>query len=237
MNADGTFPQRLTVNTAIDDWADWQPVLRNYARPKGASPKREPLVPAYKPCTAPNTTHQAPLSFGSCNPPQPASSFLTVGTPDFNGQAANSIGSVLFSVKATVPADGLIDVSLTDVRCQGTSGGCSGGALSDYSGELRFDTSFRITDKLSGGANPSGTVTDLPLRVAVPCTPTVSTTVGSTCAISTTINTVVGASAIVAGKRAIWQPSGDVKLYDGGATGVAGHPSATIFAVGGLFYP
>jgi hypothetical protein len=144
---------------------------------------------------------------------------------------------VLFKVRLAAPEDGLIGVSITDVRCRGTSGGCAAGALSDYSGDLRFDTTFRITDKLNGGANPSGIATDLPLRFGVPCAPTGSTTVGSTCAISTTINTVFGSSAIVAGKQAIWHLNGDVRLYDGGPSGASGDPDANLFAVGGLFFP
>ena len=59
---------------------------------------RVPLVPAFKQCTAPNRTHGAPLSFGSCVPPDPVSDYLTVGTPDANGRAANSVGSVGFNV-------------------------------------------------------------------------------------------------------------------------------------------
>jgi len=80
-------------------------------------------------------------------------------------------------------------------------------------------------------------VTDLPLRIAVPCAPTGSSTVGSTCSISTSKDTVLGSSAIVAGKRAIWQLSGEVKLDDGGPSGVSGDPNATLFAVGGPFHP
>jgi Tol biopolymer transport system component len=34
---------------------DWQPILRGYVRPKGASPMRVPLVPAEKPCTSRTT--------------------------------------------------------------------------------------------------------------------------------------------------------------------------------------
>ncbi|PWU20204.1 MAG: hypothetical protein C5B48_12800, partial [Candidatus Rokuibacteriota bacterium] len=43
---------------------------QSYPRPKGATPLRVPLVPAAKPCTSPNSTHGAPLAFGSCAPPQ-----------------------------------------------------------------------------------------------------------------------------------------------------------------------
>ena len=63
-------------------------VLDGYPRPKGASPLRVSLVPAYKSCSAPNRSHGAPLSFPSCNPPDLESQFLTVGTPDSNGKAS-----------------------------------------------------------------------------------------------------------------------------------------------------
>ena len=66
-----------------------------HPRPKGATPLRASLVPAYKACAAPNRTHGAPLAFPSCNPPVQASNFLTVGTPDANGAAAaNSVGFI-----------------------------------------------------------------------------------------------------------------------------------------------
>jgi hypothetical protein len=62
--------------------------------------------------------------------------------------------------------------------------------------------------------------------------------VGSTCSVNTTIDTVLGSSAIVAGQRSIWQLNGDVNLYDGGADGVSSTMSDnTLFAVGGLFNP
>jgi hypothetical protein len=47
-----------------------------------------------------------------------------------------------------------------------------------------------------------------------------------------------GSSAIVASQRAIWRLNGDVKLYDGGADGVASTTADnTLFAAGGLFAP
>ena len=53
-----------------------------YPRPKGATPLRVSLVPAFTECTAPNRTHAAPLSFSSCHPPTQTSTAATVGTPD-----------------------------------------------------------------------------------------------------------------------------------------------------------
>ena len=71
----------------------------SYARPKGATPIKVPLVVAYDQCTAPNRLHGPPAFGGgapnpSCNPPQPASDFLTVGTGDSNGQPTKSSGFV-----------------------------------------------------------------------------------------------------------------------------------------------
>ena len=42
------------------------------------------------------------VSVPSCSPPVQASNFLTVGTPDANGAAANSVGSLRLEVKAHV---------------------------------------------------------------------------------------------------------------------------------------
>jgi hypothetical protein len=152
--------------------------------------------------------------------------------------AANSIGFALFRVKGTAPEDGLINVSLTDVRCQRTTTGCSGGALSDYSGNLTFYTNFRITDKNNGpiGVGPSanGTVTDMPFSFTVPCATTASTSIGSNCSVGTSIDAVVGgATAVDDGKRALWEMLGFsdgriLKLADG---------SGGLLGVGGLFFP
>jgi hypothetical protein len=160
---------------------------------------------------------------------------------------ANSVGFVLFKAKSTVPEDGTIDVSLTDVRCQKTSGGCANGPLSDYSGNLLFETNFRITDKNNGpfGVGPSanGTVEDLPVSFTVPCFQTPSTTVGATCSVSTSLDAVLGgATAVDDSKRAIWEMIGFsdgriMKLWDGGPDGVAQTTGNTLFAAGGLFFP
>ena len=62
-----------------------RPRLRRARRAR--RPLRVPLVPAYRACAAPNREHGPPLAFGSCNPPVLRSDYLTVGTPDANGNA------------------------------------------------------------------------------------------------------------------------------------------------------
>ncbi len=232
---------------AIDEAADWQPINRSYARPRGATPVRISLVPSYVPCASPTTTHRGAITKPSCYGPTPESNYLTVGSPEFNNLQPNSIGFALFRVRTAAPEDGTIQVSITDVRCKQTSTGCSGGALSDYSGSLQFEANFRITDKNNGptgfGASANGTVTETPLSFVVPCTTTAATNVGSTCSVTASIDAVLGgATAVDDGKRAIWEMAAFsdgrvIRLSDGGADGNGATAGNTIYAAGGLFFP
>jgi hypothetical protein len=240
MNPDGSGKVNLTNNPngQASGQPSWQPIPQSYVRPRGATPLLASLVPAYKPCAAPNSTHGAPLAFASCNPPQPASSHLTVGTPDSNGGGAKAIGSLRLKTvlcpacASPMPrADVRLDVSITDVRNTDV-------ALSDYTGQLQADASLRITDRLNtpnpGGPGP-GTVTDTHFPFAVPCAATSDTSIGSTCSVSTTANAVVGGS-VVADQRTIWQ-LGQIQVYDGGASGVAGASDARPFMTQGILIP
>jgi hypothetical protein len=205
-----------------------------YARPKGASPVRVPLVPAFAPCSAPDTVHGGPLAAGSCRSPRQQSSYLTVGTPDSNGFDAASTGSLRLDVAAGDPstaadeADVRISAAITDVRERSD--------LSDYAGELRGEVNLRITDRWSGssGSDPA-TVTDTPLRVTIACGSTADAA-GGRCAVTTTADAVVP-GVVPEGSRAIWQ-LGPVEVYDGGADGVATTTGDnSLFADQGLFVP
>ena len=211
---------------------DFQPA---YVRPRGATPFRAALVPAFKPCTVPNSTHGSPLAFPSCGPPAQVSPNLTVGTPDANGQQANSVGYV--NLKAVLDstgtpadeADAILTVSLTDVRQ--TVG------LGDYTGQLQETATVRITDRASGPAGDEGaTLQDISYPVVVPCTPTASTSIGSACSLVTGLNAVVPGT-ISGGKRAIWE-LGQIQVRDGGPDGVVSTaPGNALFAVQGVFTP
>jgi hypothetical protein len=203
--------------------------IGGYVRPRGATPLRVSLVPAYLACAAPNRVHGAPLSFGSCKPPAVASSQLTTGTPDSNGAGANFIGTVLYTVITGTSADVRIGVNISDVRLKT--------GLGDYSGQLQADASVQVTDKQNGpsGTEPAtGTATNFP--VTVPCVTTPATaSVGSNCSVNTTFNAVTP-GAIVASQRAIWQ-IGQIKVFDGGPDGVASTSPNTLFADEGIFTP
>jgi hypothetical protein len=203
-----------------------------YPRPKGATPARFSLVPAFQACTAANRTHGAPLSYGSCNPPVQASSFLTVGSPDANGAAANATDFALFSAIAgntsttADEADVKVKISATDVRKLSD--------LTDYTGQLKAQTSVRIIDR-DNGPDETGVTVDSPISFTVPCTATASTSVGSNCLLDTTVDALVP-NSIKEGARAIWQ-MGKVEVYDGGADGVASTNPNTLYLDQGFFVP
>ena len=196
----------------------------NYPRPRGATPLRVSLVPAFGACTAPNRQHGGPLSFGSCAPPAAQSPYLTVGTPDANGAAANSVGSMLFAV---ANADVRIAVSVTDVRTK---------SLVDYGGDLDARAVVRLTDRANGsGAVYPGTVTDWTLRMPVPCAPTSDSRIGSDCSSATTANALIP-GLVVDGNRAIWE-LGQVEVLDGGPDGSFSTDDGLPFLKQGVFAP
>ena len=206
-----------------------------YPRPKGASPLRVSLAPAYSACTSPNRTHGPPLAHPACNPPAQVSQQLTVGTPDANGAAANFVGHARLAARPGDPAapgdqaDVALAVNAVDVRRRS--------GLGDYTGELALRLPLRITDRDNGGTATTdhGTVQDSNLDVPVQCTATASTSVGSTCAVNTSVDAVAPGAARE-GERAIWALD-KVQLFDGGADGVAATAPNTLFAVQGIFVP
>lgn len=210
---------------------DWQPIHPSYPRPRGASPLRISLVPAYKSCTAPNETHGSPLAFPSCNPPQQQSGSLTIGTPDANGQGAKSTPYVRFGVKASAPADVRIRVSIGDVR--------KNSDLSDYTGELLEQSVLRATDHNNGSSSPGGTdpatMSAVNLPVTVPCAATSDTTIGGQCELETTMNAVIPGS-VTGGDRAVWELS-QAQVFDGGPDGAVGTQPNTLFMDQGIFIP
>jgi virginiamycin B lyase len=206
-----------------------------YPRPRGATPTRVSLVPAFKPCLGANRTHGAPLAHPSCAPPVQSSGFLTVGTPDANGAAANSVGSIVLTAVTGNPAttadeaDVRIAASATDVRLKA--------GLGDYTGELQANVKLRLTDRASGLAvNEPATVQDFVYTFKVPCQTTAGATIGSTCSVATSAD-AIQPGTVRESARTIWQ-LGDVELFDGGPDGVASTTQGnTLFQQQGVFVP
>jgi hypothetical protein len=224
------------------------PAQATHPRPKGASPIHMPLVPAYAPCVTPNRTHGPPLAFASCNPPAQTSAQATVGTPDAFGGAANSVSYLLLRSFIGPPApvedvDILINSVVNDVRCMPTGTSCgtaNDSGPADYAGETRFSFTFRVTDHwnaaVPGGGPDPATVQDFTTEFSVSCAQSASTSTGSTCNASTSLNAVVP-GALKDGKRSISELNA-VRIFDGGADG-DGDTTAdnTVFARPGIFIP
>jgi hypothetical protein len=199
-----------------------------HPRPKHASPLRMSLVPAYAPCAAPNRTHGPPLAFASCNPPAQTSAQATVGTPDAFGGAANSVNYLRLEEIVCgfncFDGDMWIDIALNDVRCKPTGARCgaaNAAGPADYSGEVRFSLTFRLTDHFNatapGGGTDTATVEDFAIEHPWACVESGSTSAGSTCNLLTTLQTIFPGSLKDA-KRTVLELNA-VRIFDGGADG------------------
>ena len=225
----------------------------SHVRPKGATPVSDSLVPAFRQCTAPNTTHGPALSLPSCDPAVETSQFLQVGTPDANGSGANFVGRVQINSQ---PTDVQVALSVTDVRCYpgNASPACNlpgGGNTTlaggqDYGGQLELVIGFRLTDHYNDpttGFNRAGTTKLVQLRVPVQCQTTATpNTIGNPCSVTTTVNAVWGSGAVVANRRMDFEipqtePGGGIQVFDGGSTNTAGSADATLFLEPGVFVP
>jgi acyl-homoserine-lactone acylase len=202
--------------------------LHTFPRPGGASPLRVSLVPRFRGCTTPNSAHAAPLAFPSCVSPSLESPLLTTSTQG-RGQAF-----ARFDVQTGDPAttadeaDLRISASATDVRNAADG--------SDYAGRLALVTRLRITDRLSGGSGDvPGTVSDYDLSAALDCVPTTQASLGSSCSVSTTGDTLVPGFAHE-GARAVMSAF-DVRLDDSGPDGTAGTGDESTFLSQGILAP
>ena len=216
-----------------------------HARPKGATPMRMSLVPAYAACAAPNRTHAPPLAFPSCTPPAQTSGQATVGTPDALGGAANAVSHLRLSTREGVPgppdtADILLNVAINDARCVPTGASCGVANTSgpaDYSGEMRFSFTFRLTDHVPGTAGAQAiTVEDFRMEGAWACAQSESTSAGSTCNLTTSLEAFFPGT-VAETQRAIWELDG-VRISDGGPDGDADTAADdTVFLRPGVFIP
>ena len=142
----------------------------------------------------------------------------------------------------------LIDVALNDVRCVPTGARCgtsNAAGPADYSGEMQASFTFRLTDHwnaiVPGGGADAATVQDFTIDIpgaSFPwaCVQSGSTSIGSTCNLSTGMDAVIPGSQRE-GKRGNWELS-SVRIYDGGADG-EGDTTAdnTVFMRPGVFIP
>jgi Tol biopolymer transport system component len=218
-----------------------------FVRPKSAPLVMVPLVPAFDACGSPNRTHGPPLAFPSCNPPIASSTAVTIGTPDSNGAASNSVGSLMLKAVAGAPgppdeSDVIVTGSITDVRCMPSTSACGNAntiAGPDYTGALQATATMRITDRwnaaVAGGGSDAATVVDIPFPFAFGCAGTPSTAIGATCTSNASVNAIVP-SAIRDGKRSVLE-LGQIVVFDGGPDGSSPTAPNTEFLRQGVFVP
>jgi hypothetical protein len=231
----------LAAVTGVLALAIVQTASATHVRPRGATPLRASIVPAFKACATPNRTHGTPLAFPSCNPPVQTSNFLTVGSPDANGAGANATAFILLSVKSTSPEDVLITSTGTDIRCLPATSAtvCNSPNAADgpdYSGQLQGNAMIRITDHYNGPSlTEAATVVDIPFPVNATCANTAATNIGGTCTATTSANATVP-GAVKDAQRAVVEIQ-QLQINDGGADGLVGTADNTIFGVQGIFIP
>ena len=185
-------------------------------RPKTANNLRTSLAPAFDACTASNRQHGPPLAYPSCNPPQRSSSTLTVGSPDFNGFAANSASYMRYKAipgnpaTETNEADVTLIANITDVRNHPSG--------SDYTGKLLLRSNLQMTDARNAPEMPEwGTTQTLPFVWPVQCVTTADTTRGSNCIATSSANALYP-GAVVEGRRNMWA-FGQTSVQDAGPNG------------------
>jgi glucose/arabinose dehydrogenase len=170
-------------------------VVARYPRPGGGTPFVVALAPAYLPCTAPNSTHVSPLANPSCTPPAQQSATLTTGTA---GRGAASTRLSALPGDAGTPADEAdvqVALNATDVRCRVLSPACPAGAGSDYGGRIAGTYGIRLTDTFNGRLQSlPGTMQNAFWYLPAQCTPSADPAAGSSCAASTTLDTLVPGS-------------------------------------------
>lgn len=206
-----------------------------YPHPQSASPITTSLVPSFKQCgTSGNPAHSAhapPLAVPSCGSPK------TTGSAHLG---ASSVASASLTVDAGNPATAAdeADVGLqgqiTDVRGGNASGNDYVPVPGGPDANLRFR--LRLTD-LSNGASPPepATATDLDFFVPLECTATPSAATGSTCATSTTANTILP-GAITEGAAMVADVF-RVRVDDAGPDLTLGTSDDRLFAQQGVFVP
>jgi hypothetical protein len=191
---------------------------------------------ANTPCTAPNRTHGAPLAFPSCTPVALTSDQLTVGTGDANAKPALAQPSIRLDV---VPGNPATPADEADVNVKVSIKRCVQKDLSDYTGGLRAVLPIQITDKLntpSPGGPGAATSAASTFQFDIGCAATADTSAGSDCNLNTTLDSLVP-GAVKEGVRSVWE-LGQVKVYDGGAAGVASTTGDnTLFMDEGVFVP
>ena len=210
-----------------------------YPRPRGASPLRVPLAPAYKTCAAPNSVHGA--GYPRVRPAIPPSrSRATSRSGRRTRRAARErgrLGDVRGRERRFLdgPERGRRSYHGDPYRETMKSD------LSDYTAapaptptsHNRTSTTVRALYRSRSATPPPPLTSSFP--VTIPCSATGPTTVGSSCSVATTANAVL-AGVVGESRRTIWQLD-RIQVFDGGADEVASTGDNALFKTQAVFVP
>ena len=206
--------------------------------PRSASVLNVPMVPNFRQtisasqCAARGgtaSTHGAPLSLASCNPPGYAP-----GTAAHQGPS--SVGSAQYVFIPGNPDEGVdpdlaIGLNVSDVQDRQTGADYAPNASGP---DVSLVSKLRITDFLNGPQLiDQATASDLDFPVPIECTPTADPSVGSSCNVATSANATVFGS-IQSGAATMMQMF-RVRLNDSGSNGVLGDGDDRAFSQQGLY--
>jgi hypothetical protein len=165
--------------------------------------------------------------------------------PENNAAPDNSVGSIRLATQQGIPGppeDSDIVVTVSDVRCIGSTTACGNANVTDgadYTGQLEGNATERTTDRwnavTAGGGNDGATVVDIPFPMPFVCVNTADNDIGGMCSANTTMNSIVP-GAVRDGKRAVWA-LGQTVVNDGGPDGQMNTVPNTNFLKQGVFVP
>ena len=196
MNLDGSGVVNVNNTPAADELnPDWQPLpvdqeIARHVRPRGATPWRVPLVPAYGSAGLPTATARTARRLRSspatrrCPAPPISRSEWATGAPRSRGPWASSASTCGRALPgAPNDADVFIRFSITNVM--------RAADLSEYTGELRTGADRPAnrrrprSEHRRARRRPALHIHGPPVRVPVPCAPTPGSSLdASTCALS-----------------------------------------------------
>jgi hypothetical protein len=186
-------------------------MLLAFSQPAAAVPPRAKqfliyFVSAYDMCTAPDATHQPPLTFPACTPVA-SSTALTFGPRGYGYLKARSSYR-----QSHGTADAKLFAKFTDVR--DTSG--------PFNGTLNVNVTLRVTDNLCTGPGSACTLPDIQMIIPVPCGTSAPTfTSPGRCALETTFNALAPGSLGVGNGTVIsiaqlWVEGLATRAFEGG---------------------
>jgi hypothetical protein len=242
-DGDGGVQKRYYVNvypalTVTGSLAPGNPP--SVEHPAGASQLTVALVPNLRQtinatqCAArggAESTHGAPLSFTSCDPPA-----YVPGTQARLGPLGQGNASLTVIPGDTVTpadeADVAISITASDVRA--IAGG--GDYAPNASGaDVTLVERWRLSDADNGASSDPATTVDFDFPVGADCVASADPARGSTCSASTTADSVMPGS-IVEGKDMVVQVH-RVRVDDSGANGTPNDADDRAFAQQGIFVP